>query len=319
MKPFSIAGIQMHVSASHSNVALMRHKIDVTMSVYPWVQMIVFSELCSFGPLTSNALVFPNKIEAEFQSLAKKYGIWLVPGTMFQKKEDGIFNTASVINPEGQVVGRYDKMFPFYPYEVGVNGGSEFLIFDVPEIGRFGITICYDMWFPETSRTLAVNGVDVILHPTLTATIDRDIELSIAQSTAATNQCYIFDINGLGDGGTGRSIVCGPDGRILHQASTGDEVIPIEIDLDLVKRSRELGILRLGQPLKSFRDRKVQFDIYEKEKELPYLNKLGGLIKPTRFKQIAKILGKTHDGLEETSVEKGFPEVPTKSWLKKYL
>ena len=43
MVPFSIAGVQMHVSASHSNVPLMKHKIDVTMSVYPWVQMIVFT------------------------------------------------------------------------------------------------------------------------------------------------------------------------------------------------------------------------------------------------------------------------------------
>ena len=67
----------------------------------------------------------------------------------------------------GEVVGRYDKIFPFYPYETGVTGGDEFLIFDVPDVGRFGITICYDMWFPETSRTLAVQGVEVILHPTL--------------------------------------------------------------------------------------------------------------------------------------------------------
>jgi predicted amidohydrolase len=181
-------------------------------------------------------------------------------------------------------------MFPFYPYEVGVTGGDEFLIFDVPEVGRFGITICYDMWFPETSRTLAVNGVEVILHPTLTATIDRDIELALVQATAATNQCFIFDINGLGDGGTGRSIVCGPDGRVLHQASTGEELIPIEIDVARVKRSREMGVLRLGQPLKSFRDRRVKFEIYHPETSLPYLNTLGQLNKPTRLDQIKVVL-----------------------------
>ncbi len=281
MKPFSIAGIQMHVSAGHSNVEMMKHKIEVLMSVYPWVQMIVFSELSPFGPLTVHAQEFPNKVESDFCAIAKKHGIWLIPGTMFEKKDVRILNTASVINPQGEIVGRYNKLFPFYPYEAGVTGGDQFLIFEVPEIGRFGITICYDMWFPETSRTLATQGVEVIIHPTLTGTIDRDVELAIVQATAAINQCYVFDINGLGDGGTGRSIVCGPDGRVLYQASTGEEMIPIEIDLERVQRSRENGVLRLGQPLKSFRDRNISFDIYSKNPD--YLNSLGQLIKPTRM------------------------------------
>ncbi len=287
---FSIGAVQMYVSASVSNIPMMKHKIDVMMSVYPWVQMIVFSELAPYGPLTYNAQEFPNGAEEEFQKIAKRYGIWLIPGTMFQKKEGKIFSTASVINPQGEIVGRYDKMFPFYPYEEGVTGGDKFLIFDVPNVARFGVSICYDMWFPETSRTLAVNGVDVIIHPTLTATIDRDIELANAQATAAINQCFIFDVNGLGDGGTGRSIVCGPDGRILHQSSTGEELIPIEVDIERVKRSRERGILRLGQPLKSFRDRLVDFDIYDKNKKHPYLENLGELKKPTRIKDVTKAM-----------------------------
>ena len=73
-------------------------------------------------------------------------------------------------------------------------------MFDVPDVGRFGLYICYDMWIPETSRTLAVMGAEVILRPTLTGTIDRDLELSIARATAVTNQCFVFDINGVGDG-----------------------------------------------------------------------------------------------------------------------
>lgn len=289
MKPFSIAGIQMHVGASHGNVELMKHKLDVLMSVYPWVQMVVYSELCAFGPLTYYAQEFPNATEAAFQELARKYKIWLVPGTMFRKHEDKTFNTASVINPEGELVGRFDKLFPFLPYEVGVTGGSDFLIWDVPDVGRFGLTICYDMWFPETSRTLAVQGVEVIIHPTLTGSIDRDIELSIAQATAATNQCFVFDINGLGDGGTGRSIVCGPDGRVLYQAGTGPELIPIEVDMERVRRSRENGVLRLGQPLKSFRDRTVDFDIYQKGRDLPYLDTLGALTKPARMEELLRV------------------------------
>jgi predicted amidohydrolase len=133
---------------------------------------------------------------------------------------------------------------------------------------------------------MAANGVDVILHPTLTGTIDRDVELAIIQSTAAINQCFVFDVNGLGAGGVGRSTVCGPDGRVLYTASVAEEIVPIELDLERVKRSRELGILRLGQPLKSFRDRRVNFDIYNSEYKSEYLESLGPLEKPVRKFQL---------------------------------
>lgn len=283
MRPFSIAGIQMPVSAVQSNIPLMKIKLDVLMSVFPWVQMVVFSELCAFGPLKKNALEFPNEIEAGFQAQAKKYGIWLIPGSIFQKKGEQIFNTAMVINPKGEIVGRYNKMFPFYPYEEGVSAGDQFLIWDVPGVGRFGITICYDMWFPETSRTLAVNGVEVIIHPTLTGTLDRDIELSIAKATAAINQCYIIDVNGLNAGGIGRSIFCDPDGKVLCQAGPTAQFLPLEIDLEVVKKRRERGIMGLGQPLKSFRDSPMHFDIYDREKRHAYLDTLGPLAKPKKF------------------------------------
>jgi len=289
MKPFSIAGVQMPVYASQPNIDAMRFQLDVLMNVYPWVQMVVYSELCPYGPLTLNAREFPTEVEEQFCAAARRYGIWIIPGSTFRAFEGKIYNTASVINPEGDVIGRYDKLFPFQPYEEGVTGGDQFLIWDVPEVGRFGITICYDMWFPETSRSLAVHGVEVLLHPTLTATIDRDVELAMVQATAATNQLFMFDINGLADGGTGRSIVCGPDGRILHQSSTGAELIPIEIDMERVARSREHGLLRLGQPLKSFRDRRVHFDVYERGKQFPYLDSLGQLVKPTRMKKLAAV------------------------------
>ena len=289
MKSFAIAGIQMKVYATHSNVEAMKLKLSILMNIYPWVNMVVFSELCAYGPLTHNAIEFPCEFEQEMQKLAAKHRIWLLPGSIFEKRDDKIYNTASVINPQGEIVTRYSKMFPFYPYEVGVTPGHEFCVFDVPEVGRFGVSICYDMWFPETTRTLAVMGAEVILHPTLTGTIDRDIELSIARASAAINQCFIFDINGLESGGSGRSIVCGPDGRVLHQSQNTEENIPIEIDIERVKRSRELGVLRLGQPLKSFRDHIGDFDIYKKGKKHPYLESLGPLIKPTNIKELSEL------------------------------
>jgi len=173
-------------------------------------------------------------------------------------------------------------MFPFLPYEVGVDAGTGFCVFDVPDVGRFGLSICYDMWFPETTRTLALMGAEVIIHPSLTPTIDRDVELSIVRATAVQNQCYIFDINGLGAGGNRRSIVCGPEGRVLHQAGNSEEFILLEIDLEIVRRTRERGALSLGQVLKSFRDRSVDFEIYQQGQKNDYLESLGKLEKPKR-------------------------------------
>jgi predicted amidohydrolase len=284
MRPFATAGIQMNVSAIAPKVEMMKLKIDITMNLYPWVEMIVFSELCAYGPLSHTAQLIPCMFEEEMQKkMAHKYGIWLLPGSIFEKSDDKIFNTASVINPKGEIVTRYRKMFPFYPYEVGVTPGNEFCTFDVPDVGRFGVSICYDMWFPETVRTLAVMGAEVILHPTMTGTIDREIELSIARAMATVNQCYFFDVNGLDTGGSGLSVVCGPDGRVLYQAGATEEIFPLELNMERVKRSRELGVLRLGQPLKSFRDHIDGFGIHQKGAQLPYLDSLGPLIKPTRL------------------------------------
>ena len=297
MKPFAIAGIQMKVSAVASNVEMMKLKLDITMTLYPWIEMVMFSELCAYGPLTHTAQPIPNDFEAQMQAMAKKYGIWLLPGSIFEKSEGKIYNTATVINPKGEIVTRYRKMFPFYPYEVGVTPGTEFCVFDVPDVGRFGVSICYDMWFPETIRTLAALGAEVILHPTMSGTIDRDIELSIVRAMASMNQCYFFDVNGLDTGGSGRSIVCGPDGRILHQSEGNEEIIPLELNIERVKRSRELGILRLGQPLKSFRDHLGQFTIYQPETPHPYLDSLGPLIKPNRLDKLTELIIK-EDTLE---------------------
>jgi predicted amidohydrolase len=291
MRPFAIAGIQMKVSAVASNVEMMKLKIDITMNLYPWIEMIMFSELCAYGPLTHTAQPIPNNFEAEMQAKAKQYGIWLLPGSIFEKSEDKIYNTATVINPKGEIVTRYRKMFPFYPYETGVTPGEHYCVFDVPNVARFGVSICYDMWFPETIRTLTTMGAEVIMHPTMSGTIDREIELSIVRAMASINQCYFFDVNGLDTGGCGRSIVCGPDGRILHQSEGTEEIIPLELNIERAKRSRELGILRLGQPLKSFRDhlKSSHFGIYQPNLETPYLDSLGPLIKPSRLDKLTEL------------------------------
>ena len=247
--------------------------------------MVLFSELAPLGPRHHNAEPLPGPTETRLTELARETGLWLIPGSLFERVDgpDGsvVYNTMPVINPQGEIVARFRKLFPFRPYERDVAGGTEFCVFDVPGAGRFGVSICYDMWFPETTRTLAAMGAEVILHPTMTDTIDRDVELAIARASAAQNQVYFFDINGVGDGGVGRSIVCDPSGYVLHQADGGAEIVPINVDFERVRRERELGLRNLGQPLKSFRDRDCDFKVYQRESpDFPYLNTLGPLTKP---------------------------------------
>lgn len=285
MTPFAIAGLQLEIHADRSNADHVRSKIELCMHLFPWVQMVVVSELATFGPLLVHAESMPGPTEAVYQRLAERHRIWLLPGSMYERTPDGlIYNTAPVINPKGEIVARYRKMFPFLPYETGVEWGTEFCLFDVPRVGRFGVSICYDMWFPETSRTLAALGAEVILHPTLTGTIDREVELSIARATAACNQVFVIDVNGSADGGTGRSVFVGPMGDVLYTAGHGPEIVPIEIDLDRARRSREVGLRHLGQPLKSFRDRRVEFSIYDRSRpeNRAYLDTLGVLTKAER-------------------------------------
>ncbi len=129
-------------------------------------------------------------------------------------------------------------------------------------------------------------GAEVLLHPVLTGTVDREIELTMARATAAQFQCYVFSVNGLGAGGVGRSAVMDPAGVVLYQAGGNEEILPVEIDLAQVRRQRECGLRGLGQPLKSFRDSQVRFPIYEPgQKENSYLATLGPLELPERGSQ----------------------------------
>ncbi|MEX0922920.1 MAG: carbon-nitrogen hydrolase family protein [Rhodovibrionaceae bacterium] len=277
MTTFSIAAVQL-VLEPKNNVEAICRMVARVKARFPWVDMILFGELAPHGYSTLNAEELPSPTEARFQETAAKHGVWLLPGSLFIRENGQIFNSAPVIDRSGEIVGRYRKMFPFYPYEAGVAPGQEFLVFDVPEVGRLGVSICYDMWFPETSRTLAWMGAEVILHPTLTNSIDRDVERTMVRATAVQNQCYVVDVNNAGGAmGVGRSGLVGPEGDVIYEAGSGEEVLAYELDLARVRRVRERGIFGLGQVLKSFRDSPVSFPPYTQGHASPSLQALGPL------------------------------------------
>lgn len=281
MPTFSVAGLQLELPNA-DNLDVCEGEIRLAKARYPWIDMILLPELASFGTALRYAQPMPGPAERRYSALAKELGIWLLPGSLYERRRGKVLNCAPVIAPDGRVIGRHRKMFPWTPYERGVTPGREFVVFDVPRIGRFGVSTCYDGWFPEVSRSLAWMGAEVILHPTLTGSIDRDVELAIARTNAVSNQCYFLDLNSAGRLGVGRSIFCGPGGEVLHQAADGREVIAVELDLEYLRRCRRTGWNGLSQPLKNFRDSLVKFPCYGATvRRSPALSRLGPVRSPT--------------------------------------
>lgn len=243
---------------------------------FPWTQMIVFHELVVSGlvqfvaaeqPDTwrKNAQPIPGPLTEQLCEIARRTRKWLVPGSMYELEGDALYNTALVISPEGELVTKYRKLFPWYPYEAGTAAGNDFCVFEIPHVGRFGLCICYDIWFPEVARSLTWLGAEVIIQPTMTPTSDRPLELVLSQANAIFNQCYFVGVNGVGPWGGGKSIIVDPDGRVLQVAADHEMIVTEILDLDHVTRTRELGTIGMTQTLKQLRDSGHRFPIYTEE------------------------------------------------------
>ncbi len=274
MKPLSIAAIQLNL-ARKDNYTLLESKAREAVYRFPWLEMLVFSELAVGGAGASNATFFLSEYLDKLKELAKELDVWLIPGSFYEETEEGTFNTTPVIDNKGDLVTKCRKLYPFLPYETGVAAGNEVCVFEIPGSGKVGIHICYDLWFPETSRALALKGAEVILHPSLTDTCDRDVERAMVKATAAQQQCYYIDVNAGGEQGVGLSLIAGPDGEILHDALAGEEFMLVEVDFDRVRRCRKRGLKGLGQPIKSYRDDPKRH--LSEVSDTDYLNKLGDL------------------------------------------
>jgi len=277
MSRIGIAGLQLE-AINGDNLDAMETEIDAVTKRFPWVDMVVLAELNGYGTDPALAQTMPGTFETRFSEIAKRNDIWLVPGSVMELAGSDTYNTAPVINPDGEVIARYRKQFPWLPYEKNVTPGAASVVFDVPDVGRFGLSICYDMWFPETTRALSCMGAEVILHPSLTSTMDRDVEKCMVRAAGAIHQCYFFDVNVAGPLGVGQSVVAGPGGEIVYEAGRGRDIFPLRLDLDYVRDVRSNGWHGLGQPAKSFRDSDVRFPQYEKGYVSEALNALGPMV-----------------------------------------
>lgn len=255
-RQFSLAGIQMNVNLGQDNTPQMLERLNQVSRYFPWIDLVMFSECCWGGTEPATAQPLPNPSSDRFCQWAADTSTWLIPGSMFELASDGkVYNTALVISPEGNIVATYRKLFPWRPLERST-AGENFCVFDIPDKGRFGLCICYDQWFPEVIRSLTWLGAEAVFCPTATSTSDREQELVLAQAHAIVNQIYYFNLNGLENGGLGRSLFIDPEGRILQTSGEREMIMTEIIDLDQVSRVRKLGTLglsRLWRDLENFR------------------------------------------------------------------
>jgi predicted amidohydrolase len=228
-------------------------------AMVPQTRLFLWPELylAALGPISSKpgpgytvariAESVPGPLTERLGALAAELHVWLVPGSFYERGEDGsIYNTAVAISPEGKMAARYRKIFPWRPWE-RTAAGDEFVVFDIEGVGRAGLMICYDGWFPEVPRHLAWMGAQVILQPTATGTSDRDQEVVLARANAIVNQVFVVNVNMGGRPGPGRSVIVDPEGHLLQLAGDGEEYQTDVLDLDAVTKIREHGTVGLNR------------------------------------------------------------------------
>jgi formamidase len=193
------------------------------------------------GYADSVAVDVPGPLTEALAEIARDCGLWLVPGSVYERADDGrIHNTTVVFSPRGELVAHYRKVFPWQPHE-SCAPGDRFVTFDVPDAGRVGLATCYDGNFPETFRQLAWMGAEVVLQPTLTTTSDRAAELVMARANAIFNQLYVVSLNASSPAAMGRSLVVDPEGIVRLESGPGEELLTDVLDLEAVERVRRYG------------------------------------------------------------------------------
>ncbi|MFK4728739.1 carbon-nitrogen hydrolase family protein [Agromyces mediolanus] len=192
---------------------------------------------------------------AALGALAQELGIWLAPGTIYERGERGaVHNTALVFAPTGERVASYRKIFPWRPAESAAPG-DRFEVFELPGLGRIGLSICYDIWFPEHARHLAWLGADVILNLVQTATSDREQELAIIRGNAVMNQLWIASVNAAAPTGRGRSLVVDPSGSVRAASPDASaEVLTVVVDFGLTELTRDRGTAGVSRPWSQFHE-----------------------------------------------------------------
>lgn len=189
---------------------------------------------------------------------AKKHKITLV-SSLFEKRTGGLYhNTAVVFGPNGKILGTYRKMH--IPDDPGFNekfyftpGDTGFQPIDTP-VGRLGILVCWDQWYPEAARLMALRGAQILIYPTAigwargekkdVCQTQRNAWQTIQRSHAIANGLFVLSINRTGRESNldfwGTSFVSNPMGHVVAEASTHRaEIVRASLQLSETTTTRQ--------------------------------------------------------------------------------
>ena len=249
-----VALVQLEPQSFGADVDEFGEHVRGVLRRFPATKLVVYPELNLFADdreLRRLAEPLDGLRAKALADLAGELGVWLVPGTLCESAPDGgLYNTAAVFSPDGTLAAAYRKCFPWRPYE-RFTPGTEFVVFDLPGIGRAGLSICYDTWFPEVTRQLAWQGAEFVITPTRTTTSDRAQELVLTRANAIVNQVFTLSVNAAAPG-VGQSLLVDPEGRVRVDAGRTAEVLTDVIDLDDVTRVRTHGTAGLNRMWSQF-------------------------------------------------------------------
>lgn len=183
-------------------------------------------------------------------SKARESGMWILCGTLFTPAPDGRFlNTSVLLNPEGEQVARYNKLHLFdvtlpsgeqRRESKQVCPGGQIVTAETP-LGHLGMSVCFDVRFPELYRTMVLRGAQVLLVPAMFSqeTGRAHWEL-LLRARAVENGCYVIAPNQYGGkfGAYGHSMVVDPWGKVLAEIPEGEGLAMAEIDLDYLDQVR---------------------------------------------------------------------------------
>lgn len=259
--------VQMPVTADTAeNFRFLEEKTNNLMKSFHKPELVVGVE--SIASFTADTI--PGKVTDYFSKIAKKHGIYFIPGTISETSPDlpeGIcYNTAVVFNPRGELIAKYRKMAPWRPAEQFTAPGGDYCVFEIPEKRtKIGVQICYDLNFPEISRNETLMGAEVLVKLTMDPQELYALNKHLHFARALENQAYLVSTNGTGFFNAihlyGNSMVVSPEGNLVCEAGETSSAFTVTLDLDLVERCRQKGTLFLDHYLRH---------LYEYRFPMPY-------------------------------------------------
>lgn len=209
---------------------------------------------CENDKIALAALFEQGLIQSHLSTCARRYDLWIIAGTIPIKTAGNRVRSACLVyDNKGGCVARYDKIHLFdvlinkdesYQESSNIEPGCDITVVDTP-IGRVGLSICYDVRFPELYRRLVEKGAELLSIPSaFTETTGKAHWEILIRARAIENLCYVLAPNqgGKHDNGRtthGKSMIVGPWGEILSQATEGIGMISAEIDLPQLRRIRQ--------------------------------------------------------------------------------